>query len=80
MTKNIDISINPSAISKDFVDFITQNIKRHPGKSTLRFTIYEPEEDLKISLFTTEKGFSMNDDMAEYLLDNLDVEVSVGLA
>ena len=80
MTKNIDISINPSAISEDFVDFITQNIKRYPGKSTLRFTIYEPEENLKISLFSSEKGFTMNDDMSEYLLDNLDVEVSVGLA
>ena len=79
MTKNIEISINPSAISKDFVDFITQNIKRYPGKSSLRFHVYEPEEDLKVSLFTSEKGFTMNDDMAYFLLDNLDVEVSVGL-
>ena len=80
MTKNVEINIKPAAISKDFVDFITQNIKRHPGKSSLRFNVYEPEEDLNVSLFSSEKGFSMNDDMAEFLLNNLDVEVSVGLA
>ncbi len=80
MTKSVEINIKPAAISKDFVDFITLNIKKHPGKSSLRFNVYEPEEDLKVSLFSSEKGFSMNDDMAEFLLNNLDVEVSVGLA
>ncbi len=80
MTKNVEINIKPAAISKDFVDFITQNIKSNPGKSSLRFHVYEPEEDLKVSLFSSEKGFTMNDDMAEFLLNNLDVEVSVGLA
>ena len=80
LTKNVEISLNATALSKQFVEFITRNIKSNPGKATLRFNVYEPEEDLKVSLFSSDKGFAMNDDMAEFLMDNLDVEVSVVLA
>jgi DNA polymerase-3 subunit alpha len=79
LTRNIEISLNATALSKQFVEFITRNIKSNPGKSTFRFNVYEPEEDLKVSLFSSDKGFAMNDDMAEFLFNNLDVEVSVGV-
>lgn len=62
------------------VTFFDKNIKSNPGKSSLRFNIVEPTENLVVSLFNNDRGFSMNEDMAEYLLNNPDVEVSVGLA
>jgi DNA polymerase-3 subunit alpha len=79
LTKNIELTIHPISVSKDFVNFVEKNIKKHPGKSSLRFTIYEPIENLKVSLYNYEKGFMMNDEMAEFLLNNPDVEVTVGL-
>jgi DNA polymerase III subunit alpha len=30
-------------------------------------------------MYSLEKGFTMNDEMAEFLLDNPDVDVNVGL-
>jgi DNA polymerase-3 subunit alpha len=30
-------------------------------------------------MFTVEKGFQMNEEMADYLMNNLDVDVKVGL-
>ena len=80
LTKNIELTLHPISISKDFVNFVEKNIKKHPGKSALRFTVYEPVENLKISLYNYEKGFMMNDEMAEFLLNNPDVEVTVGLS
>ena len=61
------------------VNFITQNIRDNPGKSALKFRIKEPQENLEVILSTTEKGFSMNEELADFLLDNPDVEVSVAL-
>ena len=69
-----------------FGDFLLAKQKKvtalpgeHPGKSSLRFTLYEPREQLKVSLYTIERGFLMNEDMANFLLDNPDIDVNVGL-
>jgi len=80
LTKGVDISIHPGSITPEFVTFIDNNVRNHPGKSSLRFHIHEPLENLKISLYTLEKGFTMNDEMADFLLSNADVDVSVALA
>ncbi|MNT76895.1 hypothetical protein D3C72_2159540 [compost metagenome] len=79
MTRSIEISMHPASLTPDFVSFIDKNVREFPGKSSLRFTLYEPREQLKVSLYTLEKGFLMNEDMANFLLDNPDLEVSVGL-
>ncbi len=80
LTKQLEITAHPSAISEKFVSFVEQNIKSHPGKSSLRFNIYEPKENLKISMYTMEKGFQMNDELAAFLMEYPDVDVSVALA
>ncbi len=80
LTRNIEISAHPAAISADFVSFVDKNVRRFPGKTSLRFNIYEPKENLKISLYSFEKGFKMNEEMADFLLNNPDIEVNVGLA
>jgi DNA polymerase-3 subunit alpha len=79
LTKNVEININPVSITPDFVHFFEKNIKNHPGKAGLKFNIYEPIENLKITLLAFEKGFEMNEEMADFLLDNPDLEVKVGL-
>ena len=79
LTKNVEISINPVSITPDFVNFFEKNIKNNPGKAGLKFNIYEPVENLKVTLLAFEKGFEMNEEMADFLLDNPDLEVKVGL-
>ena len=79
MTKNLELNIHPVSLTKEFVSFIEKNVKRNPGKASLRFNIIEPVENLKISLYSYEKGFLMNEEMAEFLWNNPDVEVNVGL-
>jgi DNA polymerase-3 subunit alpha len=79
LTKDIIINMHVASLSGDFVSFLSKNVKNNPGKSTLRFNIVEPTENLKVSLLNEGKGFMMNEEMADFLLDNPDVEVSVGL-
>ncbi|MDB5230575.1 MAG: dnaE [Chitinophagaceae bacterium] len=79
LTKQLEINIHPALLSKDMVEFIDQNVKSNPGKSSLRFTISEPSENMKVSMYTMEKGFSMNDEMAAFLLENPDLEITVAL-
>ncbi len=80
LTKQLELSVNPETINANFVEFIDMNVRNNPGKSSLRFNIYEPQENLKVSLYSLEKGFSMNEEMAEFLLNNPDIEVNVALA
>ena len=67
----------PSAVTHDFVSFFDQNVKENPGKSTLRFNILEPVNNVKICMHLTDRGFSMNEEMASYLLENPDIDVHV---
>ena len=79
LTKQLELNIHPSTITKQFVDFVDNNLRSNPGKSSLKFNIHEPLTNLKVSLYNSEKGFSMNEDMAEYLLNSPEVEVTVSL-
>ena len=79
LTRQLEINIEPASVTKELVTFLEKNVRENPGKSSLRFNLYEPAENLKVTMYTLEKGFTMNDEMAGYLLDNPDVEINVGL-
>ncbi len=77
LTKQVVIDITPQAINGDFVNFIDRNIKANPGKSSIKFNIIDNRNNFKVGMYTLESGFTMNDDMAVFLNENPDVEVSV---
>ena len=79
LTKQIDLSLKVGAVSNEVVDFIEKNVKSYPGKIGLKINLIEPSENLKITLANAEKGFTMNDEMAFFLMNNPDIEVSVAL-
>ncbi|SFP57936.1 DNA polymerase III subunit alpha [Parafilimonas terrae] len=79
LTRNLEICVEPASLTNEFVQFVDQNVKANPGKSSLKFRIRESQENLEVVLNTTDKGFTMNEEMASFLMDNPDVEVSVGL-
>ncbi len=77
LTRQIDINLNPSILTSDFVNFVETNVKSNPGKSSIRFNIYEPLHNLKVTMHTMDRGFTMNEEMAGFLLDNPDVDINV---
>ena len=77
LTKQVIIDVQPQFINSGFVNFIDQNIKANPGKTSIKFNVKDVRNNHKVGMYSLEKGFTMNDEMAMFLNDNVDVEVSV---
>ncbi len=76
LTKQVVIDLEARHLNNKMLHFLEDNIKTHPGRAGLKFTIKEPKNQLKVGMFTME-GFEMNDDMAGFLSENPEFEVHV---
>jgi DNA polymerase III subunit alpha len=78
-TKKLHIEITPQDVSEEFIEFVGNNVQKFPGKSTIKFNISDNLSHLKFSMFTMEKGFEMNDEMANYLQLKPELDIKVEL-
>jgi DNA polymerase-3 subunit alpha len=67
LTRQLVVDIGAAAINEEIIHFMEENVKKHPGRSTLRFNILEPRTQARIGLHTLDRGFEMNDEMAAFL-------------
>ncbi|MEI7735688.1 MAG: DNA polymerase III subunit alpha, partial [Ferruginibacter sp.] len=77
MTKQVIIDIQPQFLNANFVNFVEGNVKTNPGSTAIKFNIVDTRNNYKVGMYTLEKGFTMNDEMAVFLNNNVDVEVNV---
>ncbi|MCO5240840.1 MAG: DNA polymerase III subunit alpha [Chitinophagaceae bacterium] len=77
VTRQVDVELHPKLLTEEMVAFIERNVKSYPGKSGIKFILSEPGSGWKISMYTLEKGFEMNDEMAAFLESNPDIVVRV---
>ncbi|MBK8787376.1 MAG: DNA polymerase III subunit alpha [Chitinophagaceae bacterium] len=77
LTKQVVIDVEPQFINEEMVDFIDTNIKSNPGKTSIKFNVIDSRNKFKVGMYTLEKSVTMNDDLAFYLNENKDIEVSV---
>jgi DNA polymerase III subunit alpha len=77
LTKQVVIEVEPQFVNADFVNFIEGNVKSNPGPTSIKFNIVDSRHNFKVGMYTLEKGFTMNDEMAVFLNDKVEVEVSV---
>ncbi len=77
LTKEVKLELSPETVNEGFIDFVEDNVRNYPGKTTLKFQIKDFDDNLKATLYSLEKSFSMNDDMAAYLNGSIDIQVSV---
>ncbi|HUR66219.1 MAG TPA: DNA polymerase III subunit alpha [Chitinophagaceae bacterium] len=77
MTRQVTIEAHPKDLSTEMVSFIEKNLKYHPGKASLKFTLTEPRNKMKISLVTMNNGFEMNEEMIQFLESKPELEVQV---
>ncbi|MBA3675022.1 MAG: DNA polymerase III subunit alpha, partial [Chitinophagaceae bacterium] len=76
-TKKLQIETHPKFIDENVIDFVQQNVKQYPGKSSIKFCLSEPSSKLKVGMYTLENGFEMNDEMAKFLQEKPELEVQV---
>ena len=79
LTKSLELSMSVRDISSDFVEFIDNNIKEHPGKASLKLNVIEPLESISITLLSGNSGITLNDELTAYLMNMPEVEVKVGV-
>ncbi|GAC1587462.1 MAG: DNA polymerase III subunit alpha [Ginsengibacter sp.] len=79
-TKKLQVEMHPKFLSDDIIQFMEGNIKKYPGRSTLKFCLTDISSRLKVGLYTLENSFEMNDEMAKYLQEKpeFDIQVEVG--
>jgi len=77
LTKQLIISIEARHLSAPMVEFFDKNLKLHKGRSGIKFQIREPKSQCKVSLYSMESGFEMNEEMAHFLQENGELEVQV---
>ncbi len=77
LTRQLILDIEARHLNENHIRFIEQNVKKFPGKSSLKFVLTEPRQQLRVSMYTLENGFLMNDEMATFLSDNPEMEVQV---
>lgn len=77
LTRQLVLDIEARFLSEELISFIEGNVKKYPGRSGLKFNINEPKRNYKISMYTVEAGFEMNDEMAAFLLDKPEMEIQV---
>ena len=78
-TRSIEITLHPAHLNEEMISFFEKNLKQNPGKSSFKVTFIEPREQMVASLLTIEKGFSMNDDLVEFLDKTPELGVKVNL-
>jgi DNA polymerase III subunit alpha len=77
LTKEVKIDIQPQDINESFINFFEENIKNNPGKTQIKFQLKDWENNLRISMNTLERSFTMNDDMAAFLNGRNDMMINV---
>jgi DNA polymerase-3 subunit alpha len=76
-TKQLSLELDARNVHKEFIDFLEENIKKHPGSAALRIVVNEPKEALKAGFMTFGSGLEMNEDLIQYLSDKPEIEVQV---
>jgi len=77
LTKQVIVDIEARFVDDAMVSFLEKNVKSHPGRSGLKFNISDARSQNRITMYTMETGFEMNDELAAYLYDNQELEVQV---
>jgi DNA polymerase III subunit alpha len=77
LTKQLVIDLDARHLNEDMLKFLEKNIKKHPGKSSVKFNVQESKTNAKISLFSHDNGFEMNDEMAAFLQNCPEFEVQI---
>ena len=78
-TKKLQIETHPKYVTREFIEFIEENVQQFPGNASLKFCINEPNSKMKFGMCAIDRGFEMNDEMAKYLQQKPELDVVVEL-
>ena len=77
LTKQLQLEVDVRNIEQEMVSFLEENIKKHPGKSSLKIVVSEPKNRLRFNLVSMETGLEMNTDLIQFLETKPEIDVLV---
>jgi DNA polymerase III subunit alpha len=77
LTKQLQLELDPRQLEPGTIEFLEQNIRKFPGKSSLKIVLSEPKNNLKANLITMDSGFEMNNDLIHFLEEKPEIDVQV---
>lgn len=77
LTKQVMLDVTPSQVSEELILFMEQQMKQFPGSTQLRFQVTDLRTNYRATLYTLQKGVTMNDELAHYLENHPDIGVNV---
>jgi DNA polymerase III subunit alpha len=77
LTKQVVVEVEARHVNEGIVQFMEKNVKKYPGKSSLMFNIVEPRHNYRVSMYSLNGGFEMNDEMTAFLETMPELEVNV---
>lgn len=77
LTKSVEMSMMGELLKPELVEFLVNNLKKHPGNARVKFRLVEPKNNWNINLVSMAKGVEMNDELSAFLLENTYIDVNV---
>jgi hypothetical protein len=68
--------VDPLSLDYDMIKFMEQNLIKSAGNTKLKFTVKDPIRNFDVEL-AGNRGYSINEEMAEFLMKNPALEVKV---
>ena len=77
LTKQLQLEMDVRDVGKEIIEFLSGNMKKFPGKSSVRLVLAEPKEKLMANLVSMDAGIEMNDDLVQFLELRPEITVKV---
>jgi DNA polymerase-3 subunit alpha len=77
LTKQVCLELDARNLDAGLIDFLEDNLRKHPGGATLKIAVLEPKRALKAGFSTLGGGFEMNHDLVRYLEAKPEIDVQV---
>ena len=79
LTKQVDIFADPGSIDRNIIQFMEQHLRKSVGNTKLKFTLRDPIRNFDVEM-VANKGYSLNEELAEFLYSHPALEVKVTVA
>ena len=77
LIKSISIKIPLTRIDEDFIAEIEQHATRRSGKVLLRFTVFDPAENISLDLFSRNRRVAIDDEFIKFLENEQEIDYRI---
>ncbi|SIN72678.1 DNA polymerase III subunit alpha [Chitinophaga niabensis] len=76
-TRKLGLVTQPQHITPEIIDFLVDNAAKNPGKCEIYLQLIDRQEDLTVKLHTFNRHIEMNDELAQFLMKQPDIDIYI---